>query len=861
MATVYLAHDLKHDRDVALKVLHPELAAALGPERFQREIRTTARLQHPHILPVLDSGEAAGRVWYTMPFVSGESLRTRLRREGQLPLDVAVELTRQTALALAYAHRQGIVHRDLKPENILLSEGQALVADFGVAKALTDTGQDALTETGMAVGTPAYMSPEQATGGSIDGRTDIYALGCVLYEMLAGEPPFSGPTHQAILAKRMLEPVPHVRTLRDTVPEALDQVVARSLAKAPADRFATAEELGRALQETLAAASPTVAAPIASQSRTIATPVPAAGRRMPVVAMALMVGFLVGLGVLFAWRRSRHGSGPPEGSRVIAVLPFESVGDSADAYFADGVTDEVRTKLAQIASLEVIARGSSAEYRGTAKPPTQIAHELGADYLLTARVRWNKAAGQPSRVRVTAELVDASSGRTPRTRWGQNFDAAISDVFQVQTDIASQVAAALDVALGDSLRRSLAARPTDNIDAYDAYLRANEKVKGDYSPGALHAAEAELERAVQLDSTFAAAWGALGNTHLRLFRLGGAQVQDLERAKSEIARAVALAPDLPQVRVVQGELLDYQGDLQGALRVYEAGLRTTPNDVTLLGHAAVAKAELGRHDAALADLERASHLDPRSSGLALGRFRTYLDLQRYDDAQAAMDQARSLTPAGVSLIHEQAWLRAAMGDLLGARQALASAYQVADSTTVVAYVALREDLLWLLGDSEQRRLLALTPADLDGGRADWALALAETYYRRGEKAKARAYGDSAFAAYVPLLPHTLSQGDRAQLVALQALALACEGDTRAAVAKGEAALRDATTAEPEQRKYVQSLLIRVLIMGGQHERALDLLEPLIRERRGRISSGFVRIDGDYAPLRGNPRFERLVSGS
>jgi tetratricopeptide (TPR) repeat protein len=281
--------------------------------------------------------------------------------------------------------------------------------------------------------------------------------------------------------------------------------------------------------------------------------------------------------------------------------------------------------------------------------------------------------------------------------------------------------------------------------------------------------------------------------------------------------------------------------------------------VAFLSNAAMIKADLGRHDEALADLERAARLDPRSPGLAFGRYRIYFDLRRYDEAQAAMDQARSLMPIGLSVIHEQAWLRAAMGDLPGARRALASAYQVADSSAVVAYVALREDLMWLLDDTQQRRLLTLTPADLDGGRGDWALALAETYYRRGERAKARAYGDSAFAAYVPLIPHALSEGDRAQFTALQALALACGGDTRAAVAKGESALKAAETAHSGQSGYIQSLLIRVLIMGGQRERALDLLEPLVRERGSRISPGFLRINGDYAPLRGNPRFERLAS--
>jgi serine/threonine-protein kinase len=256
MATVYLARDLKHDRAVAVKILHPQLAAALGPERFLREICTTARLQHPHILTVLDSGEAASQLWYTMPYVRGESLRERIRREVQLPVDYAVELARQVALALDYAHREGIVHRDIKPENILLSEGQALVADFGLAKAL-ETGGEQLTATGIAVGTPQYMSPEQATGGQADSRADLYALGCVLYEMLAGEPPFTGRTPQATIAKRMLEPVPHVRTLRDTVPDSLEGVLTKALARAPADRFQTGSEFASALFLPIAVAAPT----------------------------------------------------------------------------------------------------------------------------------------------------------------------------------------------------------------------------------------------------------------------------------------------------------------------------------------------------------------------------------------------------------------------------------------------------------------------------------------------------------------------------------------------------------------------------------------------------------------------------
>ena len=373
MATVYLAHDLKHDRRVALKVLHPELGAMLGPERFLREIRTTARLQHPHILTVHDSGEAAGQLWYTMPFIRGESLRDRLRREAQLAVEVAVDLARQIALALDYAHREGVIHRELKPENILLSDQQALVADFGVAKALAAGHEGPLTETGMSVGTPAYMSPEQASAGQVDGRSDVYALGCVLYEMLAGEPPFTGLTPQAVLAKRLLEPVPHVRTLRESVPEPLEQAISRALAKAPADRFATAGEFAQALAQAHPAPA-TTTSPAAPQ-RAIRSRVPV-GR---LTTLALVV--LVSVGVLLAWLRSRA---EPEtaGPTRLAVLPFENLGDSADAYFADGVANDLRTKLSQVRGLAVIARGSSNEYKRTTKTQQQIARELGVNYLL-----------------------------------------------------------------------------------------------------------------------------------------------------------------------------------------------------------------------------------------------------------------------------------------------------------------------------------------------------------------------------------------------------------------------------------------------------------------------------------------------
>jgi TolB-like protein len=353
MGTVYLARDLKHDRLVALKVLRPDVAT-LGSERFLREVRLTASLQHPHILPLYDSGEAAGRLWYTMPYVEGESLRDQLRREVQLPLEAALNLVSQVALALDYAHQRGVVHRDIKPENILLSGGQALVADFGIARALDAAGGAKLTETGLAVGTPAYMSPEQASAGQVDGRSDLYALGCVLYEMLAGEPPFTGPTAQAIIAKRFSQPVPGLRVVRETVPESVDKAVAVALAKVPADRFATAGEFAAALR------APSVTAGV--------SPARAAVRRrwlVPAVAASILSGVAA-----VAWLKL-HASGPmvvPSAS-AIAVLPF-----------APSVTDTELTRLGRDLALTL-----STTLDGVGEIRTVDAHTVLAQSPVTAR--------------------------------------------------------------------------------------------------------------------------------------------------------------------------------------------------------------------------------------------------------------------------------------------------------------------------------------------------------------------------------------------------------------------------------------------------------------------------------------------
>ncbi|MEO7136679.1 MAG: protein kinase [Gemmatimonadales bacterium] len=559
-ATVYLARDLKHGRHVALKVLHPELAARLGPERFQREIETAARLQHPHILTVHDSGETAGQLWFTMPFVEGESLRDRLRREQQLPVDVALRIATDAARALQYAHEHGVIHRDIKPENLLLTkDGSTLVADFGIARALSG-GDDRLTETGISVGTPAYMSPEQAAGDrTLDARTDVYAVGAVLYEMLAGEPPFTGPTAQAVIAKRFhTDPIP-LRTVRPSVPAHVERAVTRALARITTDRFASTAELARALDEGT---------------------------------------------------HARHEDTAASGLRRIAVLPFDNLGAPDNAYFADGIADEIRGKLATVAGLQVMARTSSAQYAHTAKPPGEIGRELGVDYLLTGTVRWDRE-GTQSRVRVSPELVQTASGAT---QWQQAFDAPLTDVFHVQSDVAERVARELGLALAAGQRRYLQERPTGNLAAYDLYLRGRYAWHQRTAAG-LDEARRLLEQAIQLDPAFAPAHAALAEIYAVLPLWSDLPPdQTYPRAKAAALEALRLDSTLAAPFAVLGDVYAmYEWNWAEAERNFRQSLALDPNNAnTHHWYQSDYLATVGRLDESVAEARRAHELDPLS---------------------------------------------------------------------------------------------------------------------------------------------------------------------------------------------------------------------------------------------------------
>jgi serine/threonine-protein kinase len=839
MASVYRANDTHHGRPVALKVLHPELAESLGAERFQREIRVAASLQHPHILSVHDSGTTDGYLWFTMPFVEGESLRDRLTRERQLPIADAVRITREVALALDYAHRKGIIHRDIKPENILLIDGQAIVADFGIARALSASGGESLTSTGTIIGTPGYMSPEQAAGDSaIDARTDIYSLGCVLYEMLAGEPPFTAPTAQAVIARLMTESARPLPSVRSTISRPLAGAVEQAMAKSPADRPATAGDFARLLETT--AAMP--AAP-AAQPRRLSWWAAVGGA----VAVVGVLGVVLGT---FLSRRNAAG-----GDRKIAVLPFENAGSADDEYFADGMTDEVRSRLSSIHGLRVTARASSAQYRRSKKLPREIGHELEVQYILTGTVRWSKANGV-NRVRVMPELIEVENADT---RWSQPYDTVMSDVFAVQASIAEKVAEALNVALAAPVEARLAERPTSSLDAYDEYLKGEQITSslGNTDPPTLVKGLEHYETAVRLDSTFARAWSAIARANAIIG--GTSPTKELvERARVAAEQALRLAPDRPEGRLAMGSYLSsVKLDYEGARQQYLEGLKHDPNNSDLLSALGGMESVLGKFDSALVHKKQAAQLDPRSVNANRRLAQAYHDLRRYTEALPAWDRAIALSPGNLALIQAKAVTFISLGQLDSVHALVHATLATVDTTALLVRFSLFQEMMWTLPPELWPRIVTLTVKDFGGDKGHWGLKLGHTYRLLGDTARGRMFGDSARLVFEERLREF---PERAQLHELLARSLALGGHKAEAVAEAERSLKmRETTLDASIGPYVRLQVARVLVQSGEYDKALDILEALLTVYSSDLTPAWLRLDPTYKPLYGNARFQRLLT--
>jgi TolB-like protein len=847
MATVYLARDPRHDRNVALKILRPELAAALGPERFLREIRLTAQLQHPQILPLHDSGEADGLLYYVMPYIAGESLRSRLNREPQLPLDEALGIAREVADALSYAHSHDVIHRDIKPENILLSSGHALVADFGIARAITAAGSARLTETGLAIGTPAYMSPEQAAGSqNVDGRSDLYALGCVLYEMLSGEPPYTGPTPQAILAKKLSEPLPRISVVREGVPAGIEAALNKALARTPADRWVTAAEFAAVLAHPEEVVTP------------VAVPKVRWWRRRAALLSAAAVVVVVAAVAVGRWLRP-SASGLRHPRTAIAVLPFENLSaEASQAYFAPGLQDEVLTQLSKVAALTVISRTSVMGYAGTTKPIREIANELAVGTIVEGSVQ---AVG--NRLRVNVQLIDAA---TAAHVWAEQYDRTLDDAFAVQSEIAQALVGAVGATLTHAEAGAIAAAPTANAQAYLLYLQGEQyRLRPGFEGQNWESAEQLFERALALDSGFALAHASLSIIHGYLYVFAyDPRPERAERERAEAEAALRLAPNLPQAHFAMGMAYAFshgvaRRDLPRTLREYQAAAAALPGSSEVWEEIANVFFQLGEWGAWRSAYERAAELDPRNVDLIFNTEANALWLQhRYKETVAAYNRGLALAP-------DAAWPKAAKGMLYvvwqGQLDTLRALLAHGPETFSSDPTALNRRVQLALWERKPDAMLALLPAPqrvvFESQEAyEPALLYAAWAYRlRGDSAAAQRTFRGALDQV-----DSASRGlpDDWRLHASRGLALAGLG--RRAEAKQQAdwlrATGDSLGTFFGQLRTTPGALI--LAQAGFTEQALAEIEALLKGPSIYVSVPMLRLDPRWDPIRHDPRFQALL---
>jgi serine/threonine-protein kinase len=657
MAVVFLAQDTKHGRPVAIKVLRREIAPAVGAARFEREIRVAARLTHPNILPLLDSGDVGGTPYYVMPYVEGESLRARLDRDGPLRLSEALYLTAEIADALNYAHAAGIVHRDIKPENILLLGAHAVVADFGIARAIRASVDDhTVTSAGIILGTPAYMSPEQAAGDDqLDGRSDVYSLGTLVFEMLTGTVPFSAKTTHQLIAKRFIETAPRVATRCAGVPQHVDAAVAAALALEPADRPQTAAAFARLLGDP--ADVPAAAASGASRAGTSTS-------------------------------RFTAAIGDP-GMPSVAVLPFANLSsDPENEFLSDGITEEIMSALSRLRTLRVAARTSSFAFKGRQEDVRAIAEQLGVATVLDGSVR-----RMGSRVRVSAQLIDASTGFQ---LWSDQYDRQLDDVFQIQDDLARAIATALRATLLDV--RVSAETPAVAGPAYEVYLRGryalNKRTEAE-----LHNAAGYFREATALDPGFALAFAGLGDALLMLGVYGAAPPAEvMPNARASAERALAIDPSLPEAHATLGSVRAlFDWDWTGAEDAFRRAVALGPRYPTAFQWDAL------------------NHLLPRG---------------RFTEARAKIERARSLDPLAMVVATSVGVVYHLSGDAAGAVRALKHAQELDPGFAMAHYFtggALRD-----AGDLPGSAAAFRAAIGLSGGTPEMTAGLAQTLAWQGD---------------------------------------------------------------------------------------------------------------------------------
>jgi serine/threonine protein kinase/tetratricopeptide (TPR) repeat protein len=847
MGVVYKAQDTKLDRIVALKFLPKHLLCdSEAKTRFAHEAKAASALNHPNITTVHEIDESEGECFISMEYVEGKSIK-ELTKEKKLSIKEILEIAIQVSEGLTAAHEKGIVHRDIKSDNIMFTpRGQVKIMDFGLAKL---KGATKLTSTGSTLGTAAYMSPEQASGEEVDQRSDIFSFGVVLYELLTGQLPFKGE-HQAAIVYSIIneEPQPVAR-FNNQVSAKLEDMVFKALAKDREERYQHADELLADLRRERKSLDYVKTGPLAQP---VETRKPVKKKTLSLVVAGLAVLILI-LGYFALFNKKEMESG----RKMLAVLPFENLGAPEQEYFADGISEEITTQLAKVSGLGVISRTSVLQYKDTRKTVQQIGKELGVQYVLEGTILWDKSE-VTSRVRINPQVIRVKDGTHV---WAETYDRVLEQIFALQSDIAQKVASALNITLVEAEQRYIAAKPTENLEAYEYYLRGKDYANRGGAEKDSRIAIEMYEKAVEIDPTFAIAYASLSRAHSWMYWGYDQTDERLNKAKKAVDRALELKPDLPEAHLALGYYY-YWGslDYDRALEQFAIAQKDQPNNSELIAAIGYVQRRQGKFQQATANLKRAVELNPCSNKEANELADTYLTMRKYAEAVYYIDRAISIAPDWPLAYSDKARLcLLSEGDTKKARKVLQEA------TGKVDVLQLVPDLVRLdIFDGDYQTVLNRLPGigayvDVDGKNdtVSYFLTKAKLYGLLNQPQLKLVCYDSA---RVILEKKVQSRPSEAPFHSSLGIAYAGLGRKEEAIREGKKGVELLPVSKDavDGPDYVQNLA-QIYVMVGDYDSAIGQLEYLLSIPSGGISIPYLRIDPTWAPLRDHPRFQKLLA--
>jgi len=860
MGVVYLAHDTKLDRPVAIKSLPAELMEnTTARTRFAREARVLASLNHPNIATIYDElQEAEGVGYLVLEYVPGQTLAERVAGARLKPQE-ALSIAQQIAEAVAAAHEHEVIHRDLKPGNIKITpEGRIKVLDFGLAKAFGEEAMDqqsTVTEPGRVIGTPAYMCPEQARGLETDKRCDIWSFGCVLYEMLTGKVPFEGETVSDTLAG-ILDREPDWHALPQATPANIQVLLRRCLEKDLRRRLHDIADAAIEINETLnlPATAPPVTTPSISLTPHIA--VKARSRRIAMVIAATIIIVLSAIGVRFILEQRTW---PVSEAIRLVVLPFENLGTDEDEYFADGMTDEITTRLAGIHGLGVISRQSAIQYKNKGIGPPQIAEELNVDYILEGTVQCERPSDPNSQVRIWCQLIKASDDTLV---WSDVYDDDMREIFRLYSDVAEKMAQELNIALVEREQRALRSRPTENMEAYEYYLQGDHYHNRSLREKDLIIAIQMYEKAVELDPEYALAYAQLSRCHAAMYwQYYDRTPERVDMAEKNVRRALQLEPDLPEAHLALGHYYyRCKSDWDQALHEFAIARKSLPNDSDLLSSIGYVQRRQGKFPEALANIKSASEINPRSNNITISLGETLMYMRNYPEAMSCFEKAISLAPdvtrpygykASLYLLWE--------GSTKKARAVVKKALESVGLPERSAIFNMLIDFDVYDGNYQDAlRLVSLKSEDIDS--QDFFIPVAMQYasiygYMKNDLAKK--YYDEGLKIVEAKIRQ---EPDDARLHSALGIACAGLGRKQDAIREGKLAVGLLPVSKDAMRGICRvGDLARIYVMVGEFDLAINQIESLL-SIPSELSIDLLRLDPAWNPLRRHARFQKLLEG-